>query len=160
MVLKKRTSIPQFEQRRARNRSSTNRHIRYAGMEWPMQIEMTRVILYVRDVPRLKVFYETHFGFRTIEEIEGEWAVLLAGRIELALHLVGKQFRGTPIPPVSSNAKLVFTVDSDLLEQRSKLERAGVPVGEIKRYRGFPYSLCDGQDPERNVFQLSQLDEI
>ena len=37
---------------------------------------MTRVILYVRDIARLKVFYETHFGFRTIEEIEGECAVL------------------------------------------------------------------------------------
>jgi hypothetical protein len=88
-------------------------------MEWRMQIEMTRVILYVRDVARLKVFYEAHFGFRTIEEIEGEWAVLLTGRIELALHLVGKQFRGIPIAPVSSNAKLVFTVNSNLLELRS-----------------------------------------
>ena len=123
-----------------------------------MQIEMTRVILYVRDIARLKVFYETHFGFRAIEEIEGEWAVLLAGRIELALHLAGKQFRGVPIAAVSSNAKLVFTVDSDLLELRSKLEKAGVPVGAIKRYRGFASSLCDGRDPEGNVFQLSQLD--
>jgi catechol-2,3-dioxygenase len=59
-----------------------------------MQIEITRVILYVRDVARLKVFYETHFGFRTIEEIEGEWVVLLAGRVELALHLVGKTVSG------------------------------------------------------------------
>jgi hypothetical protein len=69
-----------------------------------------------------------------------------------------KQFRGLPISPDSSNAKLVFTVSSDLLELRSKLEKAGVPVGAIKRYRGFPYSLCDGRDPEGNVFQLSQLD--
>jgi catechol 2,3-dioxygenase-like lactoylglutathione lyase family enzyme len=123
-----------------------------------MQIAMTRVILYVRDIARVKVFYETHFVFRTIEEIEGEWAVLLAGRIELALHLVGKQFREVPIAAVSSNAKPVFTVDSDLLELRSKLEMAGVPAGAIKRYRGFPYSLCDGRDPEGNAFQLSQLD--
>jgi catechol 2,3-dioxygenase-like lactoylglutathione lyase family enzyme len=123
-----------------------------------MQIAMTRVILYVQDVARVKVFYEAHFGFRTIEEIEDEWAVLLAGQVELALHLAGKQFRGVPIAAVSSNAKLVFTVDSDLPELRSKLERAGVPVGAIKRYPGFAYSLCDGRDPEGNVFQLSQLD--
>ncbi len=123
-----------------------------------MQIAMTRVIPYVRDIARVKGFYETHFAFRTIEEIDGEWAVLLAGRIELALHLAGKPFRGVPIVAASSNCKLVFTVDSDLLELRRKLESAGVPVGTIKRYQGFAYSLCDGRDPEGNVFQLSQLD--
>ena len=31
-----------------------------------MRISMTRLILFVRDVARLKSFYETHFGFRAI----------------------------------------------------------------------------------------------
>jgi catechol 2,3-dioxygenase-like lactoylglutathione lyase family enzyme len=123
-----------------------------------MRISMTRLILYVRDVARLKAFYEAHFGFRVIEEIEHEWAVLQAGQMELALHVVGQKFRNVPLASISSNAKLVFTVDSGLLELRSKLEKANVPVGEIKRYRGFAFSLCDGRDPEGNVFQLSELD--
>jgi catechol 2,3-dioxygenase-like lactoylglutathione lyase family enzyme len=123
-----------------------------------MRMSMTRLILYVRDVARLKAFYEAHFGFRVIEEIEHEWAVLQAGQMELALHLVGQKFRNVPLASISSNAKLVFTVDSGLLELRSKLEKANVPVGEIKRYRGFAFSLCDGRDPEGNVFQLSELD--
>jgi len=123
-----------------------------------MQVSMTRLILYVRDVARLKSFYQTHFGFPVIEEISDQWAVLLAGQVELALHLAGKSFRTTPVASVQSNAKLVFTVDSGLAELRSKLEKADVPVGEIKRYQGFAYSLCDGRDPEGNVFQLSQLD--
>jgi catechol 2,3-dioxygenase-like lactoylglutathione lyase family enzyme len=123
-----------------------------------MRISMTRLILYVRDVARLKAFYEAHFGFRVIEEIEHEWAVLQAGQMELALHLVGQKFRNVPLASISSNAKLVFTVDSGLLELRSKLEKANVPVGEIKRYRGFAFSLCDGRDPEGNVFQLSESD--
>jgi catechol 2,3-dioxygenase-like lactoylglutathione lyase family enzyme len=123
-----------------------------------MRISMTRLILYVRDVARLKAFYEAHFGFRVIEEIEHEWVVLQAGQMELALHLVGRKFRNVPHESISPNAKLVFTVDSGLLELRSKLEKANVPVGEIKRYRGFAFSLCDGRDPEGNVFQLSELD--
>jgi len=123
-----------------------------------MQIAMTRLILYVRDVARLKSFYQTHFGFRVIEEIDNEWAVLMAGQVELALHLVGQPFRNVPLVSEQSNAKVVFSVDSGLTELRSKLERAGVPVGEIKRYRGFAYSLCDGRDPEGNVFQLSEPD--
>jgi catechol 2,3-dioxygenase-like lactoylglutathione lyase family enzyme len=119
---------------------------------------MTRIILYVRDVARLKAFYEAHFGFRVIEEIEQEWAVLQAGQMELALHLVGQEFRKVPLASILSKAKLVFTVDSGLLELRRKLEKAQVPVGEIKRYPGFAFSLCDGRDPEGNVFQLSELD--
>ena len=123
-----------------------------------MQIVMTRLILYVRDVVRLKSFYQTHFGFHVIEEIDNEWAVLMAWQVELAFHLVGQPFRSVPLASKQSNAKLVFSVDSGLAELRSKLERADVPVGEIKRYPGFAYSLCDGRDPEGNVFQLSEPD--
>ena len=36
----------------------------------------------------------------------------------------------------------------------AKLASAGVSVGEVKRYPGFAYSLCDGQDPEGNVFSF------
>jgi hypothetical protein len=50
-----------------------------------MQISMTRLILYVRDVARLKAFYQTHFGFRVTEEISDEWAVLLAGQIGVSV---------------------------------------------------------------------------
>ena len=123
-----------------------------------MQICMSRVILYVRDVTRLKEFYESHFGFRVIEEIAGEWAVLSAGEVELALHLAGRSFRMAQPGAGQSNAKLVFTIGSGLTELRNNLEKAGVPVDGIKRYRGFPYALCDGRDPEGNVFQLSEPD--
>lgn len=123
-----------------------------------MQIHMSRVILYVRDVARLKEFYATHFGFRILEEIAGEWAVLQAGQTELALHLVGRAFRVAQPVAAQSNAKLVFTIESGLPEMRANLEKAGVSVDEIKRYPGFPYSLCDGRDLEGNVFQLSELD--
>ena len=123
-----------------------------------LPVSMTRLILFVRDVARLQSFYQEHFGFRVVEEIDKEWTVLMAGHIELALHLVGQPFRTAPTASIPSNAKLVFTVDSGLAELRTKLESAGVSVGEVKRYPGFAYSLCDGQDPEGNVFQLSQPD--
>jgi predicted enzyme related to lactoylglutathione lyase len=124
----------------------------------PMQICMNRIILYVRDVTRLKEFYETRFGFRVVEEIDGEWAVLQAGQVELALHLVGRACRTARPLPMQSNAKMVFTIKSGLPEVRANLKKAGVFVGEIKRYQGFSYSLCDGRDPEGNVFQLSEPD--
>jgi predicted enzyme related to lactoylglutathione lyase len=123
-----------------------------------MTISLSRIILYVHDVTRLKEFYETHFGCRVVEEIVGEWAVLQAGQMELALHLVGPAYRTAQPATTQSNAKLVFTMESGLPEMRAYLEKAGVQVGQIKRYRGFSYSLCDWRDPEGNVFQLSEPD--
>jgi catechol 2,3-dioxygenase-like lactoylglutathione lyase family enzyme len=126
---------------------------------------MTRVILYVQDVERLKTFYQTHFDVPVVEEIPGEWAVLKAGDVELALHLVGPEYRRDTLESgeeddsgTASNAKLVFTVRSGLPELREKLQAAGVRMRDLKRYAGFAQLMCDGVDPEGNVFQLSQPD--
>jgi hypothetical protein len=58
-----------------------------------------------------------------VEEIPGEWAVLKAGEMELALHLVGPQYRrdapdagDTPLEDAdgtATNAKLVFQYSPD-----------------------------------------------
>lgn len=123
-----------------------------------MPISMSRLILYVRDVELLKSFYRTHFAFPVIEEIESEWAVLKAGEVEIALHRVGVAYRDRPTSGETSNAKLVFSVESGLEDLRETLVKAGVRMREMKRYEGFPQSMCDGEDPEGNVFQLSQRD--
>jgi catechol 2,3-dioxygenase-like lactoylglutathione lyase family enzyme len=131
---------------------------------------MTRVILYVRDVELLKSFYQSHFDVPVVEEITGEWAVLKAGAIELALHLVGPEYRddapnavdevahGAPADSAGSNVKLVFTVRSHLPVLRERLLATGVKMGNLKRFAGFAMLTCDGVDPEGNVFQLSQPD--
>jgi hypothetical protein len=51
---------------------------------------------------------------------------------------------------------LVFAVYGDIEVYRAKLIANGTPMGEIKSYPGFTGPLCDGTDPEGNVFQLSQ----
>lgn len=123
-----------------------------------MLISMSRLILYVQDVARLKSFYQTHFGFTPVEEIPDEWVVFKAGSVEFALHRVGKPYRRTAASHIHSNAKTVFSVPSGLAALRDQLIEAGVAMRELKRYDGFPYLLCDGEDPEGNVFQLSQAD--
>lgn len=123
---------------------------------------MTRIILYVRDVALLKAFYQRHFALPVIEEIDGEWAVLDAGAIELALHRAGPAFRDAAAPAstnaATSNVKLVFKIDADIDAHRDRLARDGVTVRDIKRYDGFPYRMVDGVDPEGNVFQVMQPD--
>jgi predicted enzyme related to lactoylglutathione lyase len=123
-----------------------------------MTARMSRLILYVRDVTLLKTFYQTHFGLPVIEEIPGEWAVLDAGGVELALHRVGAAYRSAGPGGSQSNAKLVFSIDSGLDALSQSLALSGVKMRGPKRFEGFPYLLCDGEDPEGNVFQLSQRD--
>ena len=122
-----------------------------------MNISLKRVILYVQDVKSLSEFYQEILGLTLIEEIPDEWAVLQGGVGELALHRVGKPYRveDTKSWRVQSNGKLVFEVDRDIKEFRQELVEKGVRMKEIKSYPGFPYLLCDGEDPEGNVFQLS-----
>ncbi|WP_408505377.1 VOC family protein [Paraburkholderia sediminicola] len=124
----------------------------------PMSVSMTRLILYVRDVALLKSFYQTHFDLAVTEDTEGEWVVLKAGEVEIALHRIGEPYRDRPPGPNTSNSKIVFSVLSGLPELREKLVNAGVPMRNLKRYNGFTQLMCDGEDPEGNVFQLSQAD--
>ncbi|CAE6824140.1 VOC family protein [Paraburkholderia haematera] len=123
-----------------------------------MFVTMTKLILYVRDVALLKSFYQTHFDLPVTEEIKGEWVVLKAGEVEIALHRVGEAFRDKAPKTNTSNSKIVFSVQSGLPELRERLVSAGVPMRNLKRYDGFAQLMCDGEDPEGNVFQLSQAD--
>ena len=124
-----------------------------------MRVVLNRVILYVQDVDRLATFYQQALGLPVVEEIKGNWSVLAAGPCQLALHRVGKPYRvADPASwQVESNAKVVMTVDRSLAEFRAELTAKGVPMGEIKSYPGLTGPLCDGKDPEGNVFQLAQL---
>ncbi|HEY4407300.1 MAG TPA: VOC family protein [Xanthobacteraceae bacterium] len=123
-----------------------------------MQVALNRVILYVQEVDRLATFYQHAFGLPVVEEIKGEWSVLDVGPCQLALHRVGKAYRvADPASwEVESNAKLVLTVDRPLAELRAELIAKGVPMGQVKSYPGLTGPLCDGQDPEGNVFQLAE----
>src|SRR3954464_15152865 len=133
-------------------------HPRFPAMEPAMIVSLDRVILYVQDVERLARFYGEAFGLAATERIEGEWAVLKARAGELALHRVGRPWRVEDPSDwtVESNAKLVFTVDRDLEELRAELIAKGVPMRPIKSYPPLTGPLCDGEDPEGNVFQLAR----
>jgi len=49
-------------------------------------------------------------------------------------------------------------VESGLSELHEKLLNAGVRMRNLKRFDGFAQLMCDGEDPEGNVFQLSQAE--
>jgi predicted enzyme related to lactoylglutathione lyase len=125
-----------------------------------MHASLSRVILYVHDVERLSAFYQNAFALSVVEHIKDEWAVLKVGACEIALHRVGKAYRVADPSDwaVMSNTKLVITVDRELAGMRAELMAKGVEMGPIKSYPGLTGPLCDGSDPEGNMFQLSQAE--
>lgn len=123
-----------------------------------MTVTLSRIIIFCGNVNGLKSFYQQNFGLDLIEEIENEWIVLNAGAVEIAFHRVGNAYRKDHIPfRADSNSKLVFEITDDLAGLRERLLANGVLLKEIKSFEGFNYLMCDGEDPEGNIFQLKQL---
>jgi hypothetical protein len=61
---------------------------------------------------------------------------------------------------VESNVKLVMIVDRPLADLRAELTAKGVRMGKIKSYPPLTGQLCDGRDPEGNIFQLAEATSI
>ena len=83
--------------------------------------------------------------------------VLKAGPCSIALHKIGKDYEvpGKPFK-ADSNTKLVFETTDDIFKLRKELLSQNVTISEIKTFDNYDYWLCDGEDPEGNVFQLKQ----
>ena len=120
-------------------------------------INLDSIILYVRDVERLKLFYLRIFKLDVVEEHDSQWVLLKAGYARIGLHQMGEQYltQGTT-GQWKSNAKIVFEINEDIHQLRTRLLSHGVVMREVKTFDNYSYFLCDGEDPEGNVFQLKK----
>jgi catechol-2,3-dioxygenase len=116
------------------------------------------IILYVQNVENLKIFYTQLFNFPVVEEYESLWALLDAGSAKIGLHKIGEQYLNKVKGnfKFDSNLKIVFEIDEDINHVRAGLLEQNVPMREIKTFDNYEFWLCDGEDPEGNVFQLKQ----
>jgi predicted enzyme related to lactoylglutathione lyase len=121
-----------------------------------MKISLNRIILFGKEIDKLKIFYQENFGFSLLEEIRDQWVVLNAGQTEIALHKIGRQYDSDEIFRAASNTKLVFGINGNLESIRNKLISNGVLLQDIKSFEGVNALFCDGEDPEGNIFQLEQ----
>lgn len=111
-----------------------------------MGFKIKRIIIFSKDVPALAKFYHDAFGLKAEETSDKSWAELSAGDVSLALH------KGTPPPPSRGLPKVVFWC-GDVEKTRQSLLKLGVSLGKLRIFGDL--HLCDGEDPEGNVFQLS-----
>lgn len=116
-------------------------------------------VLYAKDLRRLVDFYSAVANLQ-VETIEENFAVL--GQQPSQLVIVQTPMRmaqsiAIETPPVRREdvpVKLVFAVGDIIVARNSAAERGGAvnPVNREWAFEGI--KVCDGYDPEGNVFQL------
>ena len=113
-----------------------------------MSLTISRVILYVRDIPKVAAFYERHFGLRALPSTRKDWLELSSesGGCTIALHQAAiTQKSGAAM-------KLVFAV-RDVRDFVEKRKAAGMKFGVIHEVDGFAFA--NAKDPAGNSIQVS-----
>lgn len=123
-----------------------------------MKFNLDTIILYVQNVEKLRSFYVDVFQLEVIEEYQSIWVLLKAGSGKIGLHKMGDQYPDKIKGDfkTDSNTKIVFEIDEDIHATRQILLEKKVTMKDVKTFDNYDYWLCDGQDPEGNVFQLKQ----
>ncbi|MDT3402034.1 VOC family protein [Mucilaginibacter terrae] len=123
-----------------------------------MKFTLDTIIFYVQNVDQLKAFYKETFNLEIIEEYQSLWALLNAGPCKLGLHKIGEKYLNELKTDVKfeNNTKIVFEINDDINKVRTLFVDQNIVMREIKTFDNYDYWLCDGEDPEGNVFQLKQ----
>jgi catechol-2,3-dioxygenase len=123
-----------------------------------MKLNLDTIILYVQNVEKLKFFYVDIFELEIVEEHQSIWVLLKAGDAKIGLHKIGDAYLDKTKPEFKfdNNTKIVFQIDEDINKIREQLIAKNVFMKAIKIFDNYDFLLCDGEDPEGNVFQLKQ----
>jgi catechol 2,3-dioxygenase-like lactoylglutathione lyase family enzyme len=110
--------------------------------------QIARVILYVRDIPRVSAFYERFFGMYPLPGATDGWVELAghSGGCTVALH------KAAVTQKSGAAMKLVFGV-ADVRAFRSAKEKEGLKFGVVHEADGFEFS--NAKDPGGNSIQIS-----
>jgi catechol 2,3-dioxygenase-like lactoylglutathione lyase family enzyme len=117
---------------------------------------LSRIILFVADPVKMTSFYRDVIGLPVIEGEGSGFVILDAGGCQLCLHQIPPQYIGDAQadagPREDSYVKFVFHA-VDIEAEREALVKSGVKMKSIVRFEGI--AICDGSDPEGNIFQIS-----
>ena len=109
---------------------------------------VARVVLYVRDIPRVATFYERFFSMKPLPGATEGWVELASpsGGCTIALHQAAKSQKS------GAAMKLVFAV-ADVEEFVRAKKQEGLMFGVIHRPDGFEFS--NAKDPAGNSISVS-----
>lgn len=110
---------------------------------------ISRILLYVKDIPKVAKFYIRHFGFTPLPRDEADLLELTlpSGTFSLLLHQASKGNRAG-----QSCIKLIFDVE-EVDGFKRKAARQGLKFGIT--YRSGGYEFANARDPAKNPVQIS-----
>ena len=113
---------------------------------------ISRVILYVKDIPRVAAFYEKFFGMTRIDSKERGWLELQspAGGCWIALHQASKAQKS------GAAVKLVFGV-RDVYAFKEAAASHGLKFGTVHAVRSdhASHEFANAKDPAGNSISIS-----
>lgn len=113
-----------------------------------MAPRVSRVILYVRAIPKVAAFYERHFGLKALPSTRSDWLELSSGVGDCAIAL----HQAAVTQKSGAAVKLVFAV-RDVRGFVEKRKADGLRFGVIHQVDGFEFS--NAKDPAGNSIQIS-----
>ena len=127
-----------------------------------MIFNLDTIIIFVQNVDKLKSFYVDMLQLEILEESKAEWLLLKAGNCQIGLHKIGEQYLAESKDEFKfdNNTKIVFQIEDDIYAVREQLLNKNVVVRDVKNFPGYDFLICDGADPEGNVFQIKQKKKL
>ena len=119
-------------------------------------------VIYVKDLARLAKFYEIVSDLK-VREIDNSHIRLESDAFQLVILQVPKRIANSieicepPLPRENTAIKLVFFVES-ISAARDRIRALGGDLNASeKEWKYGSHTVCDGHDPEGNIFQLRQV---
>ena len=120
---------------------------------------MTGAVVYAKDLPRLSAFYAAVTGMPVQTTRQG-FAVLGRKPFQLVIVQIPRRIADTisiETPPArreDAPIKLVFAVSDMVAARNAAAERGGAVNAAEREWEFEGFKVCDGHDPEGNVFAL------
>ena len=118
----------------------------------PCSPPIARVILYVKNIPKVADFYQRIFGMTRVEGKSDGWQVLVSPDGGCPIML----FKASVAQRSGAAMKLVFSV-ADVQSFKRAAEKKGAKFGPIHQteHNGKPYEFANAKDPNGNSISIS-----
>jgi predicted enzyme related to lactoylglutathione lyase len=112
---------------------------------------IVRIVLYVKDIPKVAHFYERYFGMSPMPSVEKGWLELKDGGCDIALHQASSAQKS------GAAMKIVFGV-RDVRGFMAERAAEGLKFGSIHQAKdgaGNAFEFANAKDPAGNSIQIS-----
>jgi catechol 2,3-dioxygenase-like lactoylglutathione lyase family enzyme len=112
-------------------------------------------VIFVRDMPVMRRFYEDILGFPLLRELSSSWIEYRVGDNTLALAKPGLTAADAPTPHGSASLQLAFKVSASEVDAcADELVRQGVDLLSAPTDQAFGHRTLFFRDPDGNLLEV------